>query len=134
MRTVRQIARDRALLIGAAILVLLCALSVGYVSDVIGLGTNGLLVTIETVFVFGAALSYCRTAWPKWYTRAGERTVVLATYLILLGAHGVLVGFLFSRLRFEWGMWVWMAISLGEIACVIVALEIVVRRVNRGVP
>jgi hypothetical protein len=134
MRSVRETVLDRALLFGAAILVLLGTLLTGYVSDVIGRGSNGLLVTIETVFVFGAALSYCRTSWPKWYTRSGDRTLILGTYSILLAVHGVLAGLVFRRLRFEWGMWVWMGISLGEIACVVVILELVVRHAKSRAP
>ena len=126
--------RDRALLVGAATLILLGTLLIGYVSDAVGLGSNGLLVIIETVFVFVAALSYSNASWPKWYARAGDRTLILGTYSILLATHGVLAGLIFRRLHFEWGMWVWMVISVGEIACVVAILELVERHAKRQTP
>ena len=123
--------RDRALLAGAAIAVLVPLTLVSYVDDVLGFNGAGFLVVFETVFVFGFALSYCRTLLPRWYTRAGDRALILGTFSILLVAHCVLAALVFRRLRFEWGMWVWMGISLAEYACVTAILEGVVGRAKR---
>ena len=106
MQAMKETIRDRVLLVGMATLVVFCTLMVGYASDVLGLGGVGLLLAIETVFVFGGALSYCRTSWPKWHTRARERTAILGTFFILLAGHVVLIALVFQRLRFEWGMWI----------------------------
>ena len=126
-QAVKETIRDRALLVGVASLVVLCTLIVGYVSDVIGLGSVGLLVAIETVFVFGAALSYCRMAWPRWHMNARERTAILAAYFLLLTGHFVIAALVFRRLRLEWGMWVWMAMSVAELVGAVLVFEFVMR-------
>ena len=127
MQAMKETVRDRILLVVIAAVVVLGTLLVGYASDLIGLGTVGLLVAIETVFVFGAVLSYCRTSWPKWYLRPRKRTVILRTYFILLTTHFVTAGLAFRRLRFEWGMLAWIGISFAELLGVVLILEVVVR-------
>jgi len=115
-------------LIGVAGFVVVSSVVAGYASDALGFGAVGLLVVIETLLVFGASLSYCQRSWPKWYERPSQRTRIMLTSLLLFGVHAVLAAVLLKRLRFEWGMWVWMGIGVSEIICIVIILEVVVRR------
>lgn len=115
--------RDRVTLIGTALGVLLCSLTISY-----AIGSTGLFFVIQTVFVFGGVLSYCGTAWPKWYRRRPLRTRMLLTYFGLLGVHLLVGTLLFRQLRFEWGGGVWSAISLAEVFAIVVVLTMVVTR------
>jgi hypothetical protein len=123
--------RDRTLLLGAGIAVALSLAIVSYVSYVLGFDAVGVLVVIESVLVFGAALSYCRTSWPKWHERRIVRTRIALTLLILFAVHSAIIAVAIRRLRGEWGAPVWMGIGLGEIVFVTVILEAVMRRVDR---
>jgi len=117
------------MLLGAAIAVALSLAIVSYVSYVLGFDGVGVLVVIETVLVFGAALSYCRTSWPKWYENR-IRTRIALTLSILFIVHSAIIAVALRRLRGEWGAPVWMGIGLGEILSITVILEAVMRRVD----
>jgi hypothetical protein len=119
-------------LIGVAGFVVVCSVAAGYAGDALGSGAVGLLFVIETLLVFGASLSYCQKSWPRWYERPVDRTRIGLTSLLLFGVHTVVAALLIKRLRFEWGMWVWMGIGVSEIICIIIVLEAVVRHGNEG--
>ena len=67
--------RDRVILLGVAGAVVLCSVAIGA-----GIGSTGWFFVIQAVFVFGGVLSYCATAWPKWYRQKPLRTRILASY------------------------------------------------------
>jgi hypothetical protein len=117
-------------LLGAAIAVAFSLAFVSYVSYVLGFDGIGVLVVIESVLVFAAALFYCGTSWPKWYERRIVRTRIVLTLVIVFAAHGAIVALTIRRLRAEWGAPVWLGIGLGEIVCITLILEAAVRRVN----
>ncbi len=120
--------RDRVLLIGAAVAIVAGSVVVSFVSYALGFDGIGVLVVVESVLVFGAALSYCETSWPKWYLRRSVRTRIVLILLIALATHCTILALTFRRLRAEWGGPVWMGIGLGEIICVTLILQAVVGR------
>ena len=126
--------RDRALLLGMAVVVASCLALVSYVSYDLGFDGVGVIVFMESVLVFGAALSYCGTSWPKWYKRREVRGRILASLLVLFVAHGAVIALAIRRLRAEWGGPVWMGIGLGELIFITVILEIAVRMSNPRSP
>ena len=115
------------LLLGAAIAVFVAVALVSYASYRLGFDGVGVLVVIETVLVFGAALSYCATYWPKWSEQRRVRTRILLTLFVVFAAHSAIVALTIRRLRPEWGAPVWMGIGLVEIVCITLALQVAVR-------
>jgi hypothetical protein len=89
------------MLMGAAIAVALSLAIISYVSYVLGFDGVGVLVVIESVLVFGAALSYCRASWPKWY-ESRIRTRIALTLSILFAVHSAIIAVAIRRLRGEW--------------------------------
>ena len=100
--------QDRVLLIVIAIGVGACLALVGYVGYRLGFDGGGVLVVVESVLAFAAALAYCRTSWPNWYRRRALRRRVVVTVLVLLAIHAAIIAVTFGRLRAEWGAPVWM--------------------------
>jgi hypothetical protein len=117
--------------LGASAAVVAGAVAVSFGSYRLGFNDIGLILVIQTVLVFGAAISYCGTSWPKWYEQRGVRRRILLTLLVLLATHGAIIGLTISRLRAEWGAPVWMLIGLGEIVCITVVLRAAVRDVKK---
>jgi multidrug transporter EmrE-like cation transporter len=120
------------MLLGAAIAVAVSLAIVSYLSYALGFDGAGVLVLIESVLVFGAALSYCHASWPKWHEGRLRKRIAL-TLAILVAVHMAMIAVAIRRLRGEWGAPVWMGIGLGEILCIAVVLEAVMRRVD-GIP
>jgi hypothetical protein len=86
------------MLLAAATGVALSLAIVSYVSYVLGFDSVGMLVVMESVLAFGAALSYCRTSWPKWY-KSRIRTRIALTLSILFVVHSAIIAVTFGRLR-----------------------------------
>jgi|KBSSwiStaDraftv2_1062776.scaffolds.fasta_scaffold223875_1 hypothetical protein len=84
--------RDRLALLIAASVVGISSVIIGMESHALGFGEVEFLLVIETVCVFGAALSYWRTAWPKWLKRPGLRKRIFLALAFFLALPGLLKG------------------------------------------
>jgi len=82
------------LLVATAAALVVGSVAVSFGSYAFGFDDIGLLLVIESVFVFGAAFSYCGRSWPKWYERdRAVRRRILLTLSVLFVTHVAIIVF-----------------------------------------